>query len=119
MFAFFRFVFDLLVGIDAGTLSAVLGLFGGLAFAKAPMESLRARRAIFQLLALTDALSKAALESARHALVREAEEPFESERKWNMRGAVLLSLSFAILIGNSVYSWSIHHSAPTAQTIKP
>jgi hypothetical protein len=104
MFDVLRFLFELFVGAYASTASAVFGLLGAFAFAKAPMESLGARKALFQVLGLAKTISEPVLDEARTALIHEAEGLLESERRWNMHGAWLLILSFSVLIANSIYS---------------
>jgi hypothetical protein len=92
-------------------ISAALGLIGAIALAKAPIESLRSRKALFQVLGLSDTLPKQVLGPARTALVREAEELLEKERQWNKWGAIFLAASFAVLIADSICR--LEHEAPS------
>ena len=95
------FVYNVCLGSYADITSGVLGLLAAVAFAKAPIESLSSRRALFQLLTLDRTVSADAYEAARHNLVVMAEELLDTERMWNKWGASLLFASFAILIAHA------------------
>jgi hypothetical protein len=104
---FLTLIFELFVGKYADALSAVLGLVGALAFAKAPIESLNSRRALLQILTLTDVFDKPTIAEARATLVAEAEDLLETERRWNLGGALSLAASFLILLAHySQELWS-------------
>jgi hypothetical protein len=94
---------QLFVGDYADAASAAFGLIGALAFAKAPIESLASRRALLQILTLTDVFDKSTIADARAALVAEAEVLLETERRWNLGGAISLAVSFLILFVHYFY----------------
>jgi hypothetical protein len=98
-----EFLFSLLLGKYAEILSAFLGILGAVAFAKAPFESLKSRKALFQIIGLQGFLQGDALGQATAPIVREAEALLKSERLWNIRGAILLFFSFFVLLSHSVY----------------
>jgi hypothetical protein len=93
-----KFAYNVVFGSYADIASGVLGLLAAVAFAKAPIESLPARRALFQLLTLDRTVSAETYDTARHHLVVLAERLLDAERTWNTWGAYLLFASFAVLI---------------------
>ncbi len=115
MSSILRLILDILVGAYAEIFSALLGLGGALALAKAPIESLGSRKAIFQILALDNILQEQTINEARVALVQEAQKLLERERKWNRLGAILLVFSFAVLSMHSIYSLKSEPDSHVAQ----
>lgn len=92
-----------MIGPYADALSAVLGLLAALAFAKAPMESLKSRKALLDIIQLAPGEDGPGFIKARDVLIDNAKELLESERRWNVTGAVLLCLSFGVLIIHYLY----------------
>jgi hypothetical protein len=97
-----------MIGTYADAVSAVLGLLGALALAKAPMESLKSRMAILDIIQLAPGEDGPGFIRARDTLIHDAKDLLESERRWNLRGAILLCLSFGVLVVHYLYIFIFH-----------
>lgn len=77
-------------GRYAETTSAVLGLLGAFALAKAPIDSLGLRQAINQIHAISKYLGPETASSAVRNLAKTQAQLLRQEQKWNLMGCAFL-----------------------------
>jgi hypothetical protein len=95
--------FDLLIGKHAVIVSSIFGLLGAAALAVPPIESLSMREIMLKWFAIAHDVEESAAQSTKAALIAEARHLLGRERLFNIFGAGLLFLSFAVLLANSLY----------------
>jgi hypothetical protein len=96
-------LFSLFVGHYAPMVSGALGIAGSLALASPPIRSNSLRTVVLKLDQIDGMLSKSAHKTAKSELTQRERKLLNSEKGWNLLGAVLLLSAFAILFLNSAY----------------